>query len=86
MTIPRLRGEMLVVRHKTLSMVAVATKVGGFEIATQNLSFALPPVLSFNVACITAMACSTSALHIRMQEHCTMAHTFSRDIKLDMML
>jgi hypothetical protein len=28
--------------------------------ATQNLSFALPPVLSFNVACIMAMAYSTS--------------------------
>lgn len=36
MTIRELRGETLFVRHKTLSVAAVATKVGGFEIATQN--------------------------------------------------
>jgi hypothetical protein len=35
MTIPGPRREMLFVRHPTLSVAAVATKVGGFEIATQ---------------------------------------------------
>jgi hypothetical protein len=68
MTIPR----DAVRQKKTLSVAVVATKVQeALDLATLNLSFALPPVLSFNVACITAMAYNTSHTHTGALHHGT---------------